>query len=68
MKISEVRAKSVDELKTQLKDLYKTQFNFRFVKAAKEMVKPHSVRAAKLSIARIKTVLKEKLNRGAENA
>ncbi len=68
MKVSELRLKTVDELQTELKNLHKEQFNYRFIKAAKEAVKPHLVRACRLTIARIKTILKEKKVEEGKNA
>ena len=60
MKASDVRAKTADELKDQLVDLKKEQFNLRFQRATKQLEKPARVREVRRDIARIKTVLGQK--------
>ena len=60
MKASEVRAKTVDELDTQLGDLKKEQFNLRFQKATGQLEKTGRVRQVRRDIARIKTIAAEK--------
>ena len=58
---SDLRAKTVDELKTQLIDLRKESFNLRFQKASGQLGKTGRVRQVRRDIARIKTVLGEKV-------
>ena len=60
MKASDVRAKTADELKDQLVDLKKEQFNLRFQRATQQLEKPARVREVRRDIARIKTILAEK--------
>ena len=60
MKASDVRAKTADELKDQLVDLKKEQFNLRFQRATQQLEKPARVREVRRDIARIKTILGEK--------
>ncbi|MFD2649487.1 50S ribosomal protein L29 [Devosia albogilva] len=60
MKSSDVRAKTADELKAQLVDLKKEQFNLRFQRATQQLEKPARVREVRRDIARIKTILAEK--------
>ena len=60
MKASDVRAKSADELKDQLVDLKKEQFNLRFQRATQQLEKPAQVKLVRRDIARIKTILGEK--------
>lgn len=60
MKASELRNKSVDELKKELLALFREQFNLRIQKGAGQPPKSNLFRKVKLGIARIKTVLKEK--------
>jgi large subunit ribosomal protein L29 len=60
MKASDVRAKTADELKDQLVDLKKEQFNLRFQRATQQLEKPARVKEVRREIARIKTVLTEK--------
>ncbi len=60
MKASDVRAKTADELKDQLVDLKKEQFNLRFQRATQQLEKPTEVKKVRRNIARIKTILAEK--------
>ena len=60
MKSSDVRSKTADELKDQLVDLKKEQFNLRFQRATQQLEKPARVREVRRDIARIKTILAEK--------
>jgi len=57
MKIADMRAKSADELKQELLNLRKEQFNFRFQKATGQLENTGRVRLVRRDIARIKTVL-----------
>jgi large subunit ribosomal protein L29 len=59
MKIADVRAKSADELKQELLNLKKEQFNFRFQKATGQLENTGRVRVVRRDIARIKTALQE---------
>lgn len=60
MKATDVRAKTVDELKDSLLELKKEQFNLRFQRATQQLEAPARVREVRRDIARIKTVLREK--------
>ena len=60
MKASDVRAKTADELKDQLVDLKKEQFNLRFQRATQQLEKPARMREVRRDIARIKTILGQK--------
>ena len=60
MKASDVRAKTVDELDTQLGDLKKEQFNLRFQKATGQLEKTGRVKEVRRDIARIKTIAAQK--------
>jgi large subunit ribosomal protein L29 len=57
MKGSDVRAKTPDELKTDLLSLKKEQFNLRFQRASGQLENTARVRQVRRDIARIKTVL-----------
>ena len=57
MKAEELRGKSPDQLKEQLLDLKKEQFNLRFQKATGQLENTARVRQVRRDIARIKTVL-----------
>ena len=60
VKAEELRAKTADELKDQLVDLKKEQFNLRFQTASGQNENPARARIVRREIARIKTVLGEK--------
>jgi large subunit ribosomal protein L29 len=60
MKASDVRAKTVDELKDELLNLKKEQFNLRFQRATQQLEATGRVREVRRDIARIKTVLTQK--------
>ena len=57
VKAEELRAKTPDELKTQLVELKKEQFNLRFQVAGGQVENPSRARVVRREIARIKTVL-----------
>ena len=56
----DLRAKSADELKKQLMDLKKQQFNLRFQKSGGQLSNTSEIRAARREVARIKTIATEK--------
>ena len=60
MKTVDVRAKSDDELRQQILDLRKEQFNLRFEKTEGQMKSTTGFRIARREIARIKTILNER--------
>jgi large subunit ribosomal protein L29 len=60
MKAADVRAKTDDELKTELGQLAKEVFNLRFQKASGQMENTARMRQARRDVARIKTVLSER--------
>ena len=66
VKAEALRAKTPDELKTQLIDLKKEQFNLRFQAAGGQIENPTRAKIVRREIARIKTVLGQIA--GAENA
>ncbi len=60
MKATELRNKSVDELKTEMLALFRELFNLRLQKGTGQPPKGHLFKQVKLNIARIKTILEEK--------
>ena len=60
MKASDVRAKTIDELKQQVDDLSKEAFNLRFQRASGQLENTARVRQVRRDIARIKTILGER--------
>jgi large subunit ribosomal protein L29 len=57
MKADEVRTKTPDQLKADLVQLQKEQFNLRFQRASGQIENTARVRAVRRDIARIKTFL-----------
>ena len=60
MKPSDLRAKSVDELKKERLELYREQFNLRMQKATGQLEKSHLFKKVRRNIARINVVMHEK--------
>ena len=63
-KPSDVRAKTVDELKDELVKLKKEQFNLRFQRATQQLENTSQVRKVRRDIARVQTVIAEKAQAG----
>ena len=61
MKAEELRGKTVDELRDSLLGLKKERFNLRFQKASGQLENTARVRQVRRDIARIKTVLRNKV-------
>jgi large subunit ribosomal protein L29 len=62
MKASELREKSVKELREELLKRRKEQFGLRMQKASGQLGQSHLLNEARREIARIKTVMAEKAN------
>ncbi len=60
MKSSELRAKPETELKQELMELLKAQFNLRMQKATQQLTNFSQLRKVRKDIARLRTVLTEK--------
>ncbi|MFC3626462.1 50S ribosomal protein L29 [Vogesella sp. LIG4] len=60
MKATELKAKSVDELKAELLGLLKAQFALRMQHATQQLAKTSELKRVRREIARVRTVLKEK--------
>ncbi|GGE83540.1 MULTISPECIES: 50S ribosomal protein L29 [Stappia] len=60
MKATDVRAKTLDELGTDLESLKKEQFNLRFQRATGQLENTARVRQVRRDIARIQTIMREK--------
>ena len=65
MKSADVRVKTPDELKIQLEELKKEQFNLRFRRASGQLENTARVREVRRDIARIKTLLGERRRQSA---
>jgi large subunit ribosomal protein L29 len=61
MKIEEIRKKTVDQLNTELENLYKESFNLRFQKSSGQLENTSRIPKVKKLIARIKTIKIEKI-------
>jgi len=60
MKASELKEKSVAELKSQLNELLSEQFKLRMQKATGQLGQTHLIGQTRRDIARVKTVLAQK--------
>ncbi len=60
MKASELRNKSVDELKQENLDLLEKQFKLRMKKASGQLSRTHELGQVRRDIARVNTLLREK--------
>jgi large subunit ribosomal protein L29 len=66
-KASDVRMKTKDELETMLLDLRREQFNLRFQRATGQTEGVGRVREVRRDIARVKTILAEKVRSAAQS-
>ena len=66
MKASEVRAMSDEELNEELMKLRREQFNLRMQSATGQAARPDQYGKVRKDIARIKTVMHERVAAGAE--
>ena len=60
MRASELRDKSVDELKVEIDKMVKDQFNFRMQQSTGQLRQSHLLKEVSRHIARVKTILGEK--------
>ncbi len=60
MRASELRDKSVDELKVEIDKMVKDQFNFRMQQSTGQLRQSHLLKEVSRDIARVKTILGEK--------
>ena len=60
MKAEEIRKKTIDQLKTELQNLYKESFNLRFQQSSGQLENTSRIFKVRKLIARIKTIMKEK--------
>lgn len=60
-KIDELRNLTVEELQTELLSLRKEQFNLRMKKASGSLDKTHLITLVRKSVAKVKTILTEKV-------
>ena len=60
MKASELRTKSLDELKKELLDLLKAQFGLRMQLATQQLSNSSQISKVRRDIARVRTLIREK--------
>jgi len=66
MSAQELRDKTPDQLREELANLKKEQFNLRFQQATSQLENPARMRAARRQAARVLTVLNEKAKAASE--
>ena len=64
MNASELRGKSAEELNKELMSLLREQFNLRMQAGSGQPVRPNQIKIVRRNIARVKTVMNEKVNAG----
>lgn len=67
MKARELREKSAADLNKELLELKREQFNLRIQKGTGQLPKPNVMKTVRRSIARLKTVLQEKQEKGSNS-
>lgn len=67
MLIKEVNAKDESQLKEELNNHKKELFNLRFQQAGGQLTNPSRIKIVKKSIARIKTVINQRLSKSDHN-
>jgi large subunit ribosomal protein L29 len=60
MKASELRGKSVEELKQELQSLLKAQFSLRMQKATQQLANTSQISKTRRDISRVRTLLTQK--------
>ena len=61
MDAKELRGKSVDDLQKELNELLRAQFGLRMQKATQQLNNTSELRKTRRSIARVRTIMKEKV-------
>ena len=67
MKTSEIRNLSVEDINKKIVENKQELFELRMKQATGNLEKPHKINALRKEVARLKTVLTEKMNDGREN-
>ena len=60
MNTNDLRKMSIPELRKELTNVLREQFNMRVQKASGQTIRPHLVKTARKEVARIKTIMREK--------
>ncbi len=64
MKAKELRHKGAGELRTELVERLREQFNLRMQQGTGQLARHHQMKAVRRDVARIKTILNEKQRMG----
>ena len=67
MKTNEIRNLSVEDINKKIVENKQELFELRMKQATGNLEKPHKINALRKEVARLKTVLTEKMNDGSEN-
>ncbi len=67
MKARELRDKSVDELRQELHERLREQFNLRMQQGSGQLSRPHQMKRVRREVARIRTIMNEKQRVGGES-
>jgi large subunit ribosomal protein L29 len=67
MKATELTSMSVEDLKKELAERQREQFNLRMQKGTGQLSRPDQVKAVRRAIARIKTVINQKRSAGSNS-
>ncbi len=67
MKTSEIRKMSIEDINKKIVELKNELFELRMKQATGTLEKPHMINKLRKDVARLKTVLTEKMNDGSEN-
>jgi large subunit ribosomal protein L29 len=59
MNINDLRAKDMEGLKTELKELLRAQFSLRMQLSTQQTNKTHEIRRVRRDIARVRTVMQQ---------
>ena len=60
MKVKEIRGLTTEEIETKIKECKEELFNLRFQQATGNLEKPSRIRDLRHTVARLKTVLRER--------
>ena len=66
MKTSEIRKMTTEEINAKIAEIKTELFELRMKQATGTLEKPHMINALRKDVARLKTVLTEKINDGSE--
>ncbi len=67
MKTSEIREMSIEDINKKIVEIKNELFELRMKQATGNLEKPHMINKLRKDVARLKTVLTEKMNDGSEN-